>query len=127
MHHDRPSTPTTPTTPTARAAGERIRRAEHVRATWCGDELVLLDTRHDTYYTLNRVAGRLWDLLVRPKTTGELVRFLRAEYDVAPTVGTDVLEHDVSNLLRDLSTAELVVTTAPNAVGESKVRTPVAG
>lgn len=116
-----------PSTASARAPRNRIRRAEHVRATWCGDELVLLDTRHDTYYTLNRVAGRLWDLLASPKTTAELVRFLRAEYDVDPTAGADAIEQDVSSLLRDLSTAGLVVAAAPNAVADRVARAPVAG
>lgn len=121
MIHDRPSTAT------ARAARDRVRRAENVRATWCGDELVLLDTRDETYFTLNRVAGRLWEVLVSPKTAADLVRFLRTEYDVSPTLGADALEQDVSNLLRDLSTAGLVVAAAPNAVGERVTRTPVAG
>lgn len=121
MTHDRPSPAS------ARTPRNRIRRAEHVRATWCGDELVLLDTRHDTYYTLNRVAGRLWDMLASPKTTPDLVRFLRAEYDVDPSIGADALEEDVSSLLRDLSSAGLLVPAVPNVVADSMARAPVAG
>jgi len=98
-----------------------------VRATWCGDELVLLDTRSDTYYSLNRVAGRLWDLLLSPRTAAELVRFVRAAYDVGPMMDTDVLEQDVLSLLRDLTTAGLAVAAAPNAVDQRITRTPVAG
>jgi len=119
MVRDRSTTPNAPR--------DRIRRVGHVRSTWCGGDLVLFDTRRDTYYTLNRVAGRIWDLLATPRTTSELVRALRAEYDVPPSVRAAVIERDVSALVRDLSMAGLLVPAAPNVTGEDAAPIPAAG
>lgn len=46
------------------------------------DEAVLLDPKSGTYYALNEVGSRVWDLAADHPTLGEVVRVLLAEYEV---------------------------------------------
>ena len=64
----------------------------------------ILNLKNGTYYGLNAVAARVWNLLQEPRTFGELRDILAVEYDV------DVaeLESDIRELLEDLEQNELV-------------------
>lgn len=84
-----------------------VRRAPHVVATRCGDDVVLLDPRRGAYFTLNHVAGRIWEMLVAPVTVGAVLDALRREFDVAP-VDDMQLRQDVLGLLASLSAADLL-------------------
>jgi len=46
------------------------------------DELVMMDIEQGKYFALNPVATRIWELLEKPLTVGELCLQLRQEYDV---------------------------------------------
>jgi hypothetical protein len=67
-------------------------------------EAVLLDVRNGTYFGLNGVGTRIWELLAQGQTVGEVLVALSAEFDVEP--GT--LERDVSSFVRALELRGLV-------------------
>jgi hypothetical protein len=87
----------------------QLRRAPHVLATAQGEEVVLLDTSRERYYTLNAIGARVWELLERSTTFGELVSAIRAEYDAPSGSDADRVEEDVARLLTQLRTAGLLV------------------
>jgi Coenzyme PQQ synthesis protein D (PqqD). len=95
--------------PMADIKSSTLRRAPHVLATAQGEEVVLLDTSRERYYTLNAIGARVWELLERSTTFVELVAAIRAEYD-APS-GSDV-DVDVAHLLTQLRTAGLLIVVA---------------
>lgn len=47
------------------------------------DELVMLDIRKGSYFSLNPVATRIWDLLESPLEIGQLCGLLLEEYEVS--------------------------------------------
>lgn len=68
------------------------------------DELVLLDVQAGSYFALNEVGARVWDLCDGTRSVGEIFGVVAAEFD-APL---DVIERDVRGLLEDLATDRLV-------------------
>lgn len=46
------------------------------------DELVMMDINKGKYFSLNKVATRIWDLLERPLDMKELCETLKLEYEV---------------------------------------------
>jgi hypothetical protein len=83
---------------------ERFRPLSHVIWARHADATVILDTERGQYYTLNEVAGRIWELLVAGEPLVEVLRLLRDEYD-APA---ETLEADAVVLLDRLLDAGLV-------------------
>ena len=67
-------------------------------------ETVLLDLEGESYFGLNEVGTRIWQLLQSKQTVGETMTTLSEEYDV----GQKQLETDVSELLDKLSDAGLI-------------------
>jgi coenzyme PQQ synthesis protein D (PqqD) len=68
-----------------------VRRAEPMTAPVDG-ELVMLDPRTSTYYGLDAIGHRIWDLLEEPQPVSALCEALQAEFDVpADTCRSDVL------------------------------------
>jgi hypothetical protein len=63
-----------------------------------GDEAVLLDLETETYFGLNAVGSRFWNLLTTAPTIRDALAAIQEEYDVAP----DELERDMSALIEDL-------------------------
>lgn len=76
-----------------------------VVSTMTGDELVLLSFTTETYYGLNPVGARVWDLLGQGASVDTLCTVLGAEYDVTG----DVLRTDVRQVLSDLAAHALIV------------------
>lgn len=68
------------------------------------DETVVLQTETETYYGVEGVGGRAWELLQRPRTLGELQSELVEEYDVDP----ERCRRDVEAFVADLLDEELV-------------------
>ncbi len=66
-------------------------------------EAVLLDLGHGTYFGLNGVGTRMWQLLERHGQLKTVFTELSREYDVAP----DTLEHDLVGLVARLTEAGL--------------------
>jgi hypothetical protein len=88
---------------------ERFRPRAHV--VWVGqaDATVLLDGERGRYYTLNQVAGRMWELLVAGEPLIEILNCLTEEYDVA----AETLQADVAATLRELLDAALIERLSP--------------
>ena len=68
------------------------------------DEKVVLQTETETYYGVEGVGGRTWELLQRPRTVEELHARLCEEYDVDP----ERCRRDVEGFVADLLERDLV-------------------
>jgi Coenzyme PQQ synthesis protein D (PqqD) len=72
-------------------AGEALIRSQETLAAVVDGDTVMFSPRQDTYYGLDSIGGRVWELLEHPRTLDELCAILRGEYDVdAETCRTDV-------------------------------------
>ncbi len=70
-----------------------------------GGEVVLLDLASGTYFGLDSVGARIWQLLEEDgRTLAEACDVVIQEYEVA----RDVLEHDVLELARQLAEHGLI-------------------
>jgi hypothetical protein len=87
---------------------DRFRPSVHVVWTRHTDATVLLDADRGLYYTLNEVAGRVWELLAAREPVIEILRVVSGEYEV----DQDVLEADVTALLNDLRASRLIERTS---------------
>lgn len=67
-------------------------------------ELALLDLRSDTYYGLNKVGARIWDLIQEPRSLSQLCDAVVEQYDVDPAR----CRADVEGLVRQLADAKLI-------------------
>jgi hypothetical protein len=86
-----------------------IRRAERQVSCPLRDEAAVLNLASGTYYGLDSVGARIWDLIERPKTLGELHDALVSEYDVSP----DACRQDIERFVADLARAGLVEIQEP--------------
>ena len=68
-------------------------------------ETVLLDLEGESYFGLNEVGTRIWQLLQGDSSVGEMLETLSDEYDVSG----EQLAADVEKLLQKLKEAGLVV------------------
>jgi hypothetical protein len=48
------------------------------------DEIVILDLEGGTYYSLDAVGARIWQLIQKPRTVEEILDSLTSEYEVDP-------------------------------------------
>lgn len=69
-----------------------------------GEEAVILDVASGTYYGLDAVGLRVWDLVQEPRRVADIVTAIVAEYDV----DRDRCEQDVLLLLNGLAAKGLV-------------------
>lgn len=83
---------------------DRFRPLPHVVWARHAEATVLLDAERGQYYTLNEVAGRMWELVAAGEPVVEILRILGQEYD-APA---ETLEGDVAGLLDRLLEVELI-------------------
>ena len=67
-------------------------------------EVVILDVEGGTYFGLDGVGARVWELLQAPRPVADIVDRLAPEYDVA----RDILAADVHELLEDLAGRGLI-------------------
>jgi len=68
------------------------------------DELVMMDIEKGKYFSLNKVATHIWDLLKKPHTIPELCELLLSEYDVDP----ETCKKEVTVLLNEMDKLGLV-------------------
>lgn len=68
------------------------------------DEVVLLDTRSGTYFSVDGVGTCIWESLRKGATEDQIVRRILREYDVAP----DIAQADVAEFLGMLAERGLV-------------------
>jgi hypothetical protein len=82
-------------------------------------ETVLLDPVRGRYHTLNDVGTRVWELLADGTTLEAIAGTIRTEYDVPHVGDGDLVEQDVTILLRHLRAAGLLIQEIPGATHES--------
>lgn len=82
-----------------------LRRRERVLAVTQSDATVLMDVVSGRYFTLNEVAGRVWEMLAAPRSTADIITELAGEYDIPP----DRLIPDVMKLTERLVQLALLV------------------
>jgi hypothetical protein len=75
-----------------------------VMARQVGDETVILDLQSGTYFGLDPVGARIWQLIGEGRTFGEICDTLLDEYEVA----REVLERDVNELAEKLLAQKLI-------------------
>jgi Coenzyme PQQ synthesis protein D (PqqD) len=85
-----------------------IRVPTNVLARRAADETVLLDLTSETYFGLNAVGSRVWELAQPGASVGAVVTTLLEEFEVE----RDVLVADVAALLRSMAVSGLVVLDA---------------
>jgi Coenzyme PQQ synthesis protein D (PqqD) len=76
----------------------RPRRKATVLAQGMADKLILLDPDQGTYYTLDHVGRRVWELLDGSRSVPETVAVICQEYGAAPMT----VETDIRDLLHEL-------------------------
>lgn len=69
-----------------------------------GGEIVVLDLEAGSYYGLNEVGARVWELVREPRVVREVQATIGDEYDVAP----DRARRDVLAVLQQLADEALI-------------------
>jgi hypothetical protein len=69
-----------------------------------GEEAVMIDLVTGTYFGLDPVGARAWELIQSGKSPREVCDTMIKEFDVS----REVLEHDVQDLIRDLVEKKLL-------------------
>ena len=72
-----------------------------------GDEIVILHPGSGTYFGLDAVGARIWQLIGEGKSLNEICEVVLDEYDVS----RGDLERDVGGLIEDLVAEDLVSTS----------------
>lgn len=85
-------------------ATDRFSISDEVLSQEVNGETVLLDLEGESYFGLNEVGTRIWQLLQAKPTVAETLSTLSDEYDVS----REQLESDVSDLLIKLTDAGLI-------------------
>ena len=83
---------------------DRFNISSEVLSQEVNGETVLLDLEGESYFGLNEVGTRIWQLLNSEHTVSEMLSILSDEYDVDHVQ----LENDIESLLADLGNANLV-------------------
>jgi Coenzyme PQQ synthesis protein D (PqqD) len=82
-----------------------LKPVENVIVRGVGEEMVLLDmNRGGTYYGLDPVGARIWELLAAGSSLAQIADRLVEEYDVT----REALEADVEKLVAELEERRLV-------------------
>lgn len=89
-----------------------VRAADGLLACDVDDEAILLNVRTGTYYGLDAVGQRVWQLLQQPQTVASLRDVLVGEFDV----DADRCERDLMSLLAGLAGEQLIDVTDARAV-----------
>ena len=77
---------------------DTIRIPEAVLARQVGDETVMLDLARGTYFGLEPVGARIWQLLGEGRTLEQVCEVMTAEYEVS----RDDAERDLLSLVQEL-------------------------
>ena len=85
-------------------AGDRVAIRDGVMYNRVGDEIVLLDLDSGTYFGLDSVGTRVWELLTSETTIGGAIETMLGEYDVERAQ----LETDVYRLVAELEEKKLI-------------------
>jgi hypothetical protein len=83
----------------------RPKRVERVLDQLASDDLVLLELDRGTYYSLNTVGARVWELCDGSRDVEGIVAMIADEFDA----GRETIQGDVMELLEELTSEKLVV------------------
>lgn len=72
------------------------------------EEVILMSIEADSYFGLDPIASRIWELLEEPRSLQELTAILTEEYEV----DADTCQQDVQELLDDMAGRGLIQQTA---------------
>lgn len=84
---------------------DKVTIPAQVMARQVGYETVILDLASGTYFGLDPVGARIWQLMGEGKTLSEICDTMLDEYEVT----RDALERDVIELAQELSAQGLIV------------------
>ena len=83
---------------------DKVTIPAQVMAREVGDETVILDLANGTYYGLDPVGARIWQLMVEGQTLTQVCELMLADFGVT----REVIEHDVLALVQTLMERQLV-------------------
>ena len=83
---------------------DKVTIPEQVMARQVGEETVILDLVSGTYFGLDPVGARIWQLLGEGRTLAEVCESMLVEYEVS----RDEIERDVNELLAALVDKSLI-------------------
>ena len=83
---------------------KRVIIPAHVMARTVGEETVILDVATGTYFGLDTVGARIWELMAEERTLAEICDLMLEEYEVS----RDELEGDLKRLAQDLADQGLI-------------------
>ena len=83
---------------------DKVTIPAQVMAREVGDETVILDLANGTYYGLNPVGARIWQLMAEGQTLTQVCELMLADFEVT----REVIEHDVLALVQTLLERQLV-------------------
>lgn len=72
-----------------------------------GEEAAILNLRNDTYYGLDAVGARIWDLIAAPRQVSQLRDALLSEFEVS----AERCEQDLQTFITELHGAGLIEVT----------------
>lgn len=87
-----------------RVLSMRLTAADNLLLHRFGEEAVLLDLNTETYFTLNSVGVRMWELLTASPSVEQAYESLKAEYDVS----AETLRADLDELIEQLRSRQLI-------------------
>ena len=83
---------------------DKISIPAQVVARQMGKETVILDLVSGTYFGLDSIGARIWQLMGEGKTLAEICEAMFAEYEVS----REAIERDVLDLAKDLCAKQLI-------------------
>lgn len=83
---------------------DKVTIPAQVMAREVGDETVILDLANGTYYGLDPVGTRIWQLMVEGQTLTQVCEIMLSEYEVT----SEDIERDVLALVQTLLARQLV-------------------
>jgi hypothetical protein len=83
---------------------DRVEIPPQVMTRTVGEEVVMLDLAGGTYFGLDPIGARIWELMADGKTLGEIRDQMLAEYEVTP----EELERDILRLADELNGQGLI-------------------
>jgi len=75
-----------------------VRRVDDVMSAEVDNELVMMRLESNGYFGLDTIGRRIWELMVEPRTVGQICDQLQEEYEVS----AEVCERDLLHYLREL-------------------------
>ncbi len=76
------------------------------------ENVVLLSVRRGSYFSLNKVGTKIWNMLVEPRRVGDIFDVLAQTHDV----DADTMTGDVTEFLETLVKRQLVRVVDPDGI-----------